>query len=158
MDLDTYGDPVTGSYDSTQGSRIEGTVTNGRLTYRYTEPSAAGEGWFEVSADGQTIAGQWRADGSDSWSGWDGQRAIPTFTGAWDTDYGRMLLTEENDTVTGTYEPDGVIEGTIMQDGLRFRYADSSGVGEGVFQPSRGSGGRTAGTGRPGTAPAFPRR
>lgn len=57
-------------------STIEGTVNpEGRLVFRYTEPSTAGEGWFELSCDSLIIQGMWRADGTEEWYDWEGYKA-----------------------------------------------------------------------------------
>lgn len=67
---------VTGYYNFSGMSTIEGTVnSNGRLVFRYAEPSAAGDGWFELSADSLIIQGSWSADGTANWYDWEGYRA-----------------------------------------------------------------------------------
>jgi hypothetical protein len=44
------------------------------MAFRYTEPDAAGEGWFDLSEDGAKILGMWRQDGIEEWSTWEGER------------------------------------------------------------------------------------
>jgi hypothetical protein len=74
MRLVQDGAQVTGSYSYSSGSSIVGTVDGNRLTFRYAEPSAAGDGWFELSDDGDALNGQWREDGSTIWAGWTASR------------------------------------------------------------------------------------
>lgn len=74
MRLEQQGTDVTGTYSYAAGSRIVGTVTGARLTFRYTEPDAAGDGWFELSDDGDYLAGQWRQDGGGAWQPWTASR------------------------------------------------------------------------------------
>jgi hypothetical protein len=69
---------VVGCYDFQDSSSLVGTVTGNRLTFRYAEPTAAGEGWFEPGPDGNSFVGQWKADGGDNWSEWTGTRVAPT--------------------------------------------------------------------------------
>ncbi|MDX2277403.1 MAG: hypothetical protein NW206_18300 [Hyphomonadaceae bacterium] len=77
MVLTQDGNRVAGSYVyglfSTRGA-VEGVVQNGRLFFRYTEPAAAGEGWFQASDGAMSFEGQWRRDGVTSWSSWRGVR------------------------------------------------------------------------------------
>jgi hypothetical protein len=47
------------------------------MTFRYVEPQAEGEGWFEPSPSGGGFAGEWRAAGSDEWRSWTGERVEP---------------------------------------------------------------------------------
>lgn len=75
MRLVQDGARVTGSYSYSSGSSIEGAVEGSRLTFRYVEPTAIGEGWFELSDDGDSLRGQWREDGSTTWAVWTATRA-----------------------------------------------------------------------------------
>ncbi len=65
---------VTGRYAYAHGSRIEGVLKDGKLQFTYTEPNAQGEGWFELSGDGQRFSGQWREKGGAAWKPWNGRR------------------------------------------------------------------------------------
>ena len=56
--LEQTGDEVRGTYPG--GSTLEGKVEGRRLSFRYKEAKAAGEGWFEMADDGMTFAGKWR--------------------------------------------------------------------------------------------------
>ncbi len=76
MVLNQTGTSVSGYYIMGGMCTVEGTVNpSGRLEFEYVEPSASGEGWFDLAPDGNSISGQWRADGSTQWSGWEGYRA-----------------------------------------------------------------------------------
>jgi hypothetical protein len=74
--LNQTGASVSGYYIMGGMCSVEGTVnSSGRLVFEYTEPSATGEGWFELAPDGSSISGEWRATGSTAWAGWEGYRA-----------------------------------------------------------------------------------
>lgn len=141
------GGVVRGTYSYGGGSSIAGTVSERRLTFTYTEPTASGDGWFELSEDAQSFAGQWRESGSSEWAAWSGTRAAPPeavtrgpFEGLYDTTYGRMRLSRDGDRVTGFYSYGGgsTIEGTISGDRLEFRYREPTVAGEGFFVASEG--------------------
>jgi hypothetical protein len=136
---------VTGRYTYASGSTLEGTVTGDRLTFRYREPDATGEGWFEISSDGQAFTGSWREDGTSVWYPWAGRRIRPPDEagepseqgGLFETTYGRMRLVEQADgRVTGTYTFSGgsFIEGQMEGRRLTFRYREPTATGEGWFE------------------------
>jgi hypothetical protein len=83
MELHCDGDQVLGTYAYSDGSSIVGTVEEGRLTFRYTEPQAQGEGWFELGDAGAWLNGEWRADGSTDWSPWTGTRVVSVDGRVW---------------------------------------------------------------------------
>lgn len=93
MRLNATAEGVSGSYSYGGGSTVTGTVAGTRLTFRYQEPGVSGEGWFELSEDGNSFAGQWKADGSSDWSEWSGTRIVAeegvswlvVFEAAWET-------------------------------------------------------------------------
>ena len=67
---------VSGYYTYDAYSTIDGSVgRDGRLVFTYTEPTASGEGWFELSGDSMSISGMWRPDGGGQWFEWEGYRA-----------------------------------------------------------------------------------
>lgn len=70
-------DRVFGFYEGAGSSTVEGRLEGNRLTFRYQEPKAAGEGWFELSEDGQFFEGAWRPDGYEDWALWRGRRIAP---------------------------------------------------------------------------------
>jgi hypothetical protein len=74
---------VEGVYSFNSESTIAGSVTDKKLVFHYKEADAAGEGWFELSADGQSFHGQWKADGTDAWSDWTGRRIEPVPGQVW---------------------------------------------------------------------------
>ncbi|MBI3269727.1 MAG: hypothetical protein HYZ53_11945 [Planctomycetes bacterium] len=74
---------VHGLYSYTAASTLAGEVKEKRLTFQYKEPKAAGEGWFELSKDGDAFAGKWRATGEKDWKGWEGTRVRPVPAREW---------------------------------------------------------------------------
>lgn len=122
------GARATGRYDmeGTPGL-IEGTVAGRRMTFTYREPGVAGEGWFDLAADGATFAGEWRAEGEERFSRWTGERAAsnsapgaPSFAGVWSTTFGPLRLRQSGKEVRGVYR---------MGDG---RFAEVAGTAEGA--------------------------
>jgi len=76
MVLSENGGTVSGTYGGRNG--ITGRVSGTKYTFTYYEPGVKGEGEFELSPDGQSFAGRWRADGQAAWSNWTGKRAPET--------------------------------------------------------------------------------
>ena len=74
---------VHGIYAYSQGSSITGTVEGKKLTFQYKEPSAEGEGWFELATDANSFKGKWKEKGSSSWSDWNGMRVQPIHNRIW---------------------------------------------------------------------------
>lgn len=70
-------DRVRGFYEGAGSSTIEGRIENRKLVFRYQEPHAVGEGWFELGDDGRTFHGEWHPDHMAAWSNWMGQRVLP---------------------------------------------------------------------------------
>ena len=68
------GDSIEGVYSGEGGSTIKGKVKGGRFEFRYQEPSARGEGWFELADGGASLAGKWRPDGGEGWRDWNASR------------------------------------------------------------------------------------
>jgi hypothetical protein len=68
---------VHGSYEGLGSSTIDGRVEGDRLTFRYQEPAAQGEGAFELAEDGGHFQGEWRPDGAAQWGPWKGRRLMP---------------------------------------------------------------------------------
>lgn len=74
------GDAVRGvyRYDGNPGT-LEGTVTGGKLSFRWREGAAEGEGWFEQA--GPALSGGWRAASEvaagGEWHPWRGQHEAP---------------------------------------------------------------------------------
>lgn len=77
LQLTQEADRVTGHYRGASVGTLEGTIKQGRLHYTYTETSASGEGWFELSDDGMHLQGQWRAKGGSTFKPWTGSRVVP---------------------------------------------------------------------------------
>ncbi len=67
---------VHGYYEGAGLSRIDGQSRDGRLEFQYRESNAAGEGCFQLSDDGRTFEGRWRAQDHSEWSPWNGARLL----------------------------------------------------------------------------------
>lgn len=141
------GATVSGTYSYGGGSTIQGTIEGRRLTFRYQEPTAAGEGWFEVSPDGLRFDGSWMEDGSSEWYPWTGTRSdagpaeappASAFDGLFETTYGRLRLATADGTTSGhyTYGGGSTVEGTIEGNRLTFSYQEPTVAGEGWFELS----------------------
>jgi len=70
-------DRVFGFYEGIGPSSADGRVENNRLTFRYRETRAQGEGFFELAPDATSFQGEWRADGAEQWAPWRGRRVAP---------------------------------------------------------------------------------
>ncbi len=78
MRLVQEADRVHGFYEGGGHSRVEGRLEGERFVFRYQEPKAAGDAWFEMSPDAQGFAGSWKPDGTPAWGTWTGTRLKPT--------------------------------------------------------------------------------
>ena len=146
MTLSQTGARVSGVYvmDGVP-CKITGSVKDRRFTFRYREPGVAGEGWFELGADGKTFEGKWRPDGQAAWMPWTGRRpsgaSTQTFDGLWNSTFGPMRLLQRKGRVDGIYAFGGTstLEGSVRERSLVFTYREpSTGVtGEGTFELSR---------------------
>lgn len=145
--LTQTGSKVTGSYPN---GTITGRVEGRKLTFRYTEATVRGDGWFEMNLTGDGFVGKWRADGSRQWADWTGQRgaaaALPpaqpiggagSFDGLWNTSFGPMRLRQSGDRCEGQYRYQGLactISGTVTNGRFNFSYSQPDGErGEGWF-------------------------
>ena len=77
MQLHQAGQVVNGSYSYTASSEVAGVVEGDKLTFSYSEGDTEGEGWFELSDDGESFSGKWREDKSTKWRAWTGARVHP---------------------------------------------------------------------------------
>jgi len=77
MRLTQEGSKVSGDYSYTTTSTIAGEVEGDRLTFEYSEGETTGEGWYELSEDGESFRGRWRKEGAERWSRWRGSRVHP---------------------------------------------------------------------------------
>lgn len=77
MRLRAAGDRIVGSYEADGRSTLEGRLSGDRLTFRYQEENAAGEGSFTFDADRSSFVGRWRAEGDEGWSDWTGHKIDP---------------------------------------------------------------------------------
>ncbi len=72
MRLVAAGDEIQGLYSGE--ASLTGKVKDGRFEFRYEEPDAKGDGWFELADDGESLNGLWKADGASDWSDWTAKR------------------------------------------------------------------------------------
>ena len=133
MELTQTGNEVSGHYKF-QGNRctLKGSVGGNRLQFSYEEPTAAGEGWFDLLRHGKFI-GQWRLNTSPRWSPWIGERE---FEGIWESSFGLLRLVQETDRIFGFYEGSGpsTIEGRLEKNRFNFRYKEARAQGDGYFE------------------------
>lgn len=134
MKLTQQGSSVTGTYQGPNGDcSLAGEVADGRLTFRYEEPTEQGEGWFELKRHGKFL-GAWHPDGREGWGEWNGERG---FDGVWETSFGLLRLVQEEDRVFGFYTGGGetcTVEGRLEGGRLTFRYQEPRARGEGYFE------------------------
>lgn len=134
MTLRQDGTRVTGTYgpEGTENA-IEGTIGDGRLTFRYKEASEQGNGWFRLRRPG-CFAGEYIAEGKPRalpWQGWRG------FDGLWESPLGRLHLVQDAGRMHGTSEHDVTarIEGDAEGGGrFRFRINGARIKGDGLMQ------------------------
>src|SRR5262249_13296296 len=83
MRLTEAGGRVQGIYGPGGASTIDGKLEGKKLVFRYKEPRAAGEGWFELAADGKGFTGKWKEEGRGGWADWRGRRVDPAPGRVW---------------------------------------------------------------------------
>lgn len=142
MTLTQKDSEVRGTYQmGVQTSTIGGKVEKTRLTFTYQESDTKGEGWFELSADGQEFQGQWREKDHEAWQPWIGKRkqSQSGFAGLWNTTYGKMRLLQTGDKIQGTYADGSILSGRLEAGKFSFQYKESNAEGEGFFELSKDS-------------------
>ena len=77
MRLVRDGDQVRGICAYAGGCELTGKVKGRKLAFQYREPTANGEGWFELSPDRQSLVGKWRQAGKEAWGDWRAARIRP---------------------------------------------------------------------------------
>lgn len=134
MELTQEGDRVHGAYHYMGiACRIDGKVVGDRLVFKYQEPEVHGEGWFALTRRGHAFTGKFRADGSERWGPWEGERI--GFDGLWNTSFGPMRLAVDGDQVRGFYEVESgaTIQGTVDGNRCTFTYQEPKARGQGRF-------------------------
>lgn len=143
--LTEVGDTVEGTYMSSgRLCALAGQAKDRKLTFTYREPSATGEGSFDLAADGKSLAGKWRVTGTKPWGVWTGRRvetrlaAPPRFDGVWASSFGRMRLVQTGKKVHGYYAyADGSsITGTVEGRRMTFTYTEPATSGSARFDLS----------------------
>ena len=92
MEIAEDGDRVTGRYAARGTSDIRGDVKGRRLDFRFRS-FRGGAGWFDLSADGKSLAGAAHSHGFPGWFEWRGRRA---------PEYVRHVRLEAGKTVEGS--------------------------------------------------------
>lgn len=133
MPLEQLGARVVGTYGYAGGEgRIEGRVHGSRLRFVYEEPGERGTGEFRRLRGGRFV-GSYRAEGASASRRWEGHRG---WDGLWESDFGRIRLTQDGAQVSGTYAgPGGAsLAGRANGDVFTFRYRERNATGEGRFR------------------------
>ena len=65
---------IWGTYEGFGNSSIDGRMEGERFVFRYQEPAAQGEGWFQLTEDALHFDGQWRPVGAVQSGPWQGRR------------------------------------------------------------------------------------
>jgi len=81
--LEQEPDRVIGFYEGIGPASVDGRVEKNRLTFRYREARAQGEGYFELAPDFTSFQGEWRAEGAAQWAPWLGRRVTPVPGALW---------------------------------------------------------------------------
>jgi hypothetical protein len=128
MSITVQGSYTEGTFGTNGGSFTGIASENGKNLHGnwFVEPSigpgfTAGKFIMKISDDGKSFTGKtWHGRNADEQK-LIGRRSPETsdnFSGMWKTDWGILIMTVENNQVTGIYENnDGKIEGTMSQDG-----------------------------------------
>jgi hypothetical protein len=141
--LEKEGAFLHGTYSSGGAATLRGSVEGRKLTFRYAETGARGEGWFELSPDGASFSGKWRPDDEPEWREWKGKRAKASapsrlrFDGLFETRYGRIRLAQTGDAVSGVYRYNGSwgnIAGKVKDGLLSFEWREAESHGSGEFR------------------------
>lgn len=72
-----------GIYGSGGANTIHGKMEKEKFVFHYQEPTMKGEGWFQLSSDGERFSGRWREKGKSTWGSWTGERVHPVSGRAW---------------------------------------------------------------------------
>ncbi|MCX7772914.1 MAG: stalk domain-containing protein, partial [Clostridia bacterium] len=132
LTINQNGIYITGSYGGSK--TIEGVISGNTVYGVYTDRGCMGGFEFQIASDGQRFDGCYGSIEKQKrhWCEWDGKResdplfkylkqvssGIDDFSGIWDTDIGRMHITQNGSSVTATYKDNGVIRGTVSSNKL----------------------------------------
>jgi hypothetical protein len=84
MRLNQHNGEIAGAYEQVGNvATISGQLKEKRFVFRYVEADIEGAGWFELSADGNAMNGQWRPDGTQVWHPWTATRLRPEGQRTW---------------------------------------------------------------------------
>lgn len=143
MDLTQSGNEITGTYGEEKHT-IRATVSGNKLIGTYNEYGSIEQIEFNMASDGLSFVGIFGENTTpkDEWSQWSGKRerdvlsknlriltTLSNWAGTWETDYGKMVLTQNGNTVTGTYGENAyTIEGTVSNNKLTGMYNEDGSV------------------------------
>jgi len=74
---------VQGFYEVGGAATLAGRHKGSRLDFNYREPTARGNGRFELAKDGLSFQGEWKPQGAESWRPWAGIRVRPQHNLTW---------------------------------------------------------------------------
>jgi len=146
MELIQLGNKLTGLYTHDDG-QISGNVDGQNITftwwektvkgmpYKNAEKGQRGEGYFQISDDGNFIKGEWRYEGSQNWDGqWSARRKFTrvNLNGKWNSpEWGMMEFKQNGEKITGRYDYDGgQIAGELKNNRITFRWWEKTPAGE----------------------------
>ena len=140
------GDKVTGTYSPGNGKIFNGVVIDDKLlSFRWTEDGAEGFGEFLMNWDGKGFTGTSSQVKQPNgmivaWKTY--SPPVTSFAGVWQTTIdGRndisLTMLQSGDQVTGSYQGNGKLEGTVSGIVLRFKWRSDSGSGSGRFVMER---------------------
>ncbi|CAN5305497.1 hypothetical protein BH20ACI2_BH20ACI2_21870 [soil metagenome] len=139
--LTQVGDKVSGTYSPGNGKIFNGVVTDSKLSFKWTEDGGEGFGEFIMNFDGKGFTGT--SSAVKSTGGWvvawkTYTPPVIPFAGVWQTRADgtkdvSLTMVQSGDQVTGSYQGNGKLEGTISGRVLRFKWRSDSGTGSGRF-------------------------
>ncbi|HEY9054262.1 MAG TPA: hypothetical protein VIO60_05530 [Rectinemataceae bacterium] len=153
LTLQQVGTRVTGTYPHAEG-RIEGTISGLTVSGWWYQSNGKGRFVFNFSPDASAFTGKWSYESAEPSSQWNGKRisggpstlsppalvspgpsyAIPYLAGVYESDFGKVTLSQNGASVTGTYEhADGRVEGTLSGSTVSGWWYQSNGKGRFVF-------------------------
>ncbi len=130
MTLNQIGNKVTGTYEGNNG-KIQAILNGNRLVGTWKNSASGKSGNFEFifNSDYTSFTGKYGYGNNGPTKKWNGTKTIPStsttivqappppltnISGGYDTDYGKMILSQNGDKVTGTYEgANGIIDAIL---------------------------------------------
>ncbi len=152
MTLSINGNHVTGTYKHRSG-KIDGVLTNNKLVGTWTQTNGKGNFEFIFNSDFSAFTGKWSYNNSAPSSTWNGTKIksnsspniiqtpslpLEDISGEYITDYGKMILSQSGNRITGTYEGsngkiDAILDGNILTGNWRNKGNNKTGNFEFIF-------------------------